>query len=187
MFDEDKDSSHDFCGSAEFDFGSEFDGKRAVELPLVMANGQRKGSLSLCFLCRTLLPSDPCAAKDLEDKNGRLRRELHAAEVRRTCLEAEVCGLKRALGNSGPSRASSAETEEKEGTVDGILWREEARQAEEREVIQRHFSRQFCMLKAGVPEGVVLNALTDEGIEEGEAKKILTELVAASSPEQVSG
>ena len=71
--------------------------------------------------------------------------------------------------------------------MDGILRREEARRAEEREVIQRRFSRQFRMLKAGVPEGAVLNALTDEGIEEGEAKEILTELLVASSPEQVSG
>lgn len=38
------------------------------------------------------------------------------------------------------------------------------------------YSRQFMMLKAGVPEGAILNSFLAEGIEDEEGKEIIEKL-----------
>jgi len=50
------------------------------------------------------------------------------------------------------------------------------KQAEEQEEIVKLHSRQFMMMKAGVPEGAILNSFSAEGIEEDEAKEIFEKL-----------
>ncbi|KAL9178838.1 hypothetical protein ACHAXT_003969 [Thalassiosira profunda] len=51
--------------------------------------------------------------------------------------------------------------------------------AEEQEEIATCHSRQFMMLKAGVPDGAIVNSLLAEGLEEGEAREIVAQLKAA--------
>eukprot|EP00804_Cyclotella_cryptica_P010518 CCRYP_016327-RB/>CCRYP_016327-RB protein AED:0.01 eAED:0.01 QI:911/1/1/1/1/1/5/2736/1140 len=54
----------------------------------------------------------------------------------------------------------------------------EAKQKEEMDETVKMHSRQFMMLKAGVPEGAILNSFLAEGIEEEEGKEILEKLTA---------
>ncbi|KAL7551323.1 hypothetical protein ACHAWF_014507 [Thalassiosira exigua] len=55
---------------------------------------------------------------------------------------------------------------------------EEKKVVEEQEEIVKCHSRQFGMLKAGVPEGAVLNSLAAEGLEDEEAKEVVERLKA---------
>ena len=57
----------------------------------------------------------------------------------------------------------------------------EKKQAEEQEEIVKLHSRQFNMMKVGVPEGAILNSFSAEGIEEEEAKEIFEKLKAVKA------
>eukprot|EP00984_Skeletonema_dohrnii_P038099 scaffold40945_cov189-Skeletonema_dohrnii-CCMP3373.AAC.1 len=93
-----------------------------------------------------------------------LQAERYKAQMAQLAYEAKTKAQARIARLEG-KEAAKREEEEKEKKV-----------VEEQDETVKMYGRQFMMIKAGVPEGAILNSLIPMGIEGEEAKEILTKL-----------
>mmetsp|Transcript_1438 Transcript_1438/g.2910 ORF Transcript_1438/g.2910 Transcript_1438/m.2910 type:complete len:1474 (-) Transcript_1438:210-4631(-) len=93
-----------------------------------------------------------------------LQAERYKAQMAQLAYEAKTKAQARIARLEG-KEAAKREEEEKEKKV-----------VEEQDETVKMYGRQFMMIKAGVPEGAILNSLLPMGIEGEEAKEILTKL-----------
>eukprot|EP00579_Thalassiosira_antarctica_P011857 CAMPEP_0201920094 /NCGR_PEP_ID=MMETSP0903-20130614/8791_1 /ASSEMBLY_ACC=CAM_ASM_000552 /TAXON_ID=420261 /ORGANISM="Thalassiosira antarctica, Strain CCMP982" /LENGTH=685 /DNA_ID=CAMNT_0048456755 /DNA_START=216 /DNA_END=2269 /DNA_ORIENTATION=+ len=99
-----------------------------------------------------------------------LQNERLKAQMAQLAMEAKQRVAERRVRMEAAEAAAEAATKEK-----GELSKKEME--EEEETVECH-SRQFGMLKMGVPEGAVLNSFAAEGIEDDEGKEIIEKLKA---------
>jgi len=102
-----------------------------------------------------------------------LQNERLKAQMAQLAMEAKQRVHERRMRMEGKA-ALEKEQDEVNNEVD-------KKQAEEQEEIVKLHSRQFNMMKVGVPEGAILNSFSAEGIEEEEAKEIFEKLKAVKA------
>jgi len=116
------------------------------------------------------------AAKRGETEGQRKRRERMLKSER---LKAQMAQLAMEAKQRVEERRKRMEAAEGKDREEEERKRREAKEGEE---LMRAHSRQFMMIKAGVPEGAIMNSLIAEGFdEEEERREILVKLMAVKA------